>query len=178
VYFIQPHSFQEWICLEVTGTTGLYLARYCIIKSAAAALRFQWIRQAPVACPIEMRLGEVPLKDSTNVVITPWFYRTTITARGEPLTLMLILKMGQEAFHLHFCLWRQSIIILWQCATCHPPDYPWYMTNNRWCCVDAPFHDGAGMVLLSVLPIKAAKNSVVTDYNLSEVLFPRTHDQT
>jgi hypothetical protein len=32
--------------------------------------------------------------------------------------------------------------------------------------------------LLSVLPTKAAKNSFVTDYNLSEVLFPRTHDQT
>jgi len=51
------------------------------------------------------------------------------------------------------------------------------MTNNRWRSVDADFHDGAGRVLLSVLPIKAAKNSFVTQYNLSEVWFPRTHDQ-
>jgi len=51
------------------------------------------------------------------------------------------------------------------------------MTNNRWRSVDAHFHDGAGRVLLSVLPIKAAKNSFMTEYNLSEVWFPRTHDQ-
>jgi len=31
------------------------------------------------------------------------------------------------------------------------------MTKNRWRSVDAHFHDGAGRVLLSVLPIKAAK---------------------
>jgi len=52
------------------------------------------------------------------------------------------------------------------------------MTKNRWRSVDAHFHDGAGRVLLSVLPIKAAKNSVVTNYNLSEVWLPRTHDNT
>jgi len=51
------------------------------------------------------------------------------------------------------------------------------MTKNRRLSIDAHFHDGAGRVLLSVLPIKADKNSFVTDYNLSEVLFARTHDQ-
>jgi len=51
------------------------------------------------------------------------------------------------------------------------------MTKNRWCSVDAHFHDGAGRVLQSVLPIKAAKNTSMTDYNLSEVWLPRTHDQ-
>jgi len=51
------------------------------------------------------------------------------------------------------------------------------MTNNRWRSVDAHFHDGAGRVLLSVLPIKAAKNSFMSEYNLSEVWVPRTHDQ-
>jgi hypothetical protein len=50
------------------------------------------------------------------------------------------------------------------------------MTKNRWRSVDAHIHDGAGRVLLSVIPIKAAKNSVVTDYNLSEVWLPRTYD--
>jgi hypothetical protein len=58
-----------------------------------------------------------------------------------------------------------------------PADYPWYMTNNRWHCIDAHFHDGVGRVLQSVLPIKAAKNYFMTDYNLSEVWFPRMHDQ-
>jgi len=43
------------------------------------------------------------------------------------------------------------------------------MTNNRCCSVDAHFHDGAGRVLQSVLPIKAAKNSSMTDYDLLEV---------
>jgi len=39
------------------------------------------------------------------------------------------------------------------------------------------FIDGAGRVLQSVLPMKAAKNSFITNDNLSEVWFPRTHDQ-
>jgi len=51
------------------------------------------------------------------------------------------------------------------------------MTKNRWRSVDAHFHDGAGRVLLSVLPIKGAKNSFMTEYYLSEVWFPRTHEQ-
>jgi len=51
------------------------------------------------------------------------------------------------------------------------------MTKNRWRSVDAHFHDGAGRVLLSVLPIKASKNAFMTKYDLSEVWFPRTHDQ-
>jgi len=91
--------------------------------------------------------------------------------------LTLVLKMGQEAFHFHICLYRQPIISLWQCATCRPPDYPWYMTNNCWLSIDAHFHDGAWRVLQSILPIKAAKDSFMTDCSLSEVWFPRTHDQ-
>jgi len=51
------------------------------------------------------------------------------------------------------------------------------MTKNRWRSVDAHFHDGAGRVLQSVLPIKAANNYFMTDYNLSEAWFRRTHDQ-
>jgi len=49
------------------------------------------------------------------------------------------------------------------------------MTRTRWPSVDTHFHDGAGRVLLSVSPIEVAKNSVVTDYNVSEVWLPRTH---
>ena len=43
------------------------------------------------------------------------------------------------------------------------------MTKNSRYSVDAHFHDGAGRVLLDVLPIKAAENSFMTDYNLLEV---------
>jgi hypothetical protein len=43
------------------------------------------------------------------------------------------------------------------------------MTINHWRSIDAHFHDGAGRVLQSVLPIKAAKNSFMTNDNLSEV---------
>jgi len=51
------------------------------------------------------------------------------------------------------------------------------MTKNQWRSVDTHFHDGAGRVLKSVLPIKAAKNCFMTDSNLLVVWFPRTHDQ-
>ena len=51
------------------------------------------------------------------------------------------------------------------------------MTKNRRRSVDAHIHDGAGRVLLSVWPIKAANNSFMTEYNLSELWFPRTNQQ-
>jgi hypothetical protein len=51
----------------------------------------------------------------------------------------------------------------WRC------DFAGSNTKNCWRSVDAHFHDGAGRVLLSVLPIKAAKNSIMTDYNILEV---------
>jgi len=50
------------------------------------------------------------------------------------------------------------------------------MTKNLWRSVDAHFYDRAGRVLLFDLPMKAAKTSFMTEYNLSEVWFPRTHD--
>jgi hypothetical protein len=50
------------------------------------------------------------------------------------------------------------------------------MTRNRSHAVDAHFHDGAGRVLQSVVPIKAANISIMTDYNRLEVWFPRSHD--
>jgi len=92
-----------------------------------------------------------------------------------PLTL--IFMMGQGGYCYLFCLWRQPKIPLWLATTYRRCDFPGCMTKNCWRSIDAHFHDGAGRVLLSVLPIKAAKNSFVTDYNLSEVWFLRKHDQ-
>jgi hypothetical protein len=51
------------------------------------------------------------------------------------------------------------------------------MTKNRWRSVDAHFHDGAGSVSLSVLPIKEANTSFMTICNLSLHRKPKIHDQ-
>jgi len=98
------------------------------------------------------------------------------TIVDTPLTL--ISKMWQGAFHFHFCLSRQPILRVCLYTTCRHSNYPRCTTNNRWCSVDAHFCDGAGMVLQPVLPIRAAKNSFMTDCNVSAVLWPRMHDQT
>jgi len=92
-----------------------------------------------------------------------------------PLTL--IFMMGQGGYCNLFCLWRQSIIPLCLTTTYRRCDFPGRMTKNDWHSVDAHFHDAAGRVLQSVLPIKAANNSSMTDYNQLEVWFPRTHDK-
>jgi len=105
-------------------------------------------------------------------VISPDAWLKLVDAR-----LTLIFMMGQGGYCYLFCLSRQPKILLWLSTTYRRCDFPGHMTKNRWRSVDAHFDDGAGRVLLSVLPIKTAKNSFVTDYNLSEVLFPRTHDQ-
>jgi len=71
----------------------------------------------------------------------------------------------------------QPKIALWLNTPYRRCHFPRPMTTNCWRSVDAHFQDGAGRVLLSVLPIMAAKNSFRSEYNLSEMWFPRTHDQ-
>jgi len=88
-----------------------------------------------------------------------------------------IFMMGQGGYCNLFCLWRPPKIPLWLTTTYWRCDFPERMTTNRWRSVDAHFHNGAGRVLQSVLPIKAAKNTFMSNDNLSEVWFPRTHDQ-
>jgi len=51
------------------------------------------------------------------------------------------------------------------------------MTKHCWHSLDGHFQDGAGRILQSVLPVKVAKNSFMTDCNQSAVRFPKTHDQ-
>ena len=96
------------------------------------------------------------------------------TIVDTPLTH--IFMMGQGGYCNLFCIKWQPKIPLWLTTAYRRCDFPGLMTKNRWCSVDAHFHDGAGRVLQSVLPIKAAKNSFLADYNLLEVWFPRTHD--
>jgi hypothetical protein len=93
-----------------------------------------------------------------------------------PLTL--IFMIGQGGYCNLIWLWRQPRIPVWMATTYRRCDLPERMTKNCWRSVDAHSHDGAGRVLLSVFRIKSAKNPFVTDYNILEMWFPRTHDQT
>jgi len=54
--------------------------------------------------------------------------------------------------------------------------YPRCETWNRWRSVDAHFHDGAGSMLLLLLPIKEANTSVMTSCNQCPVWLPRMQD--
>jgi hypothetical protein len=92
-------------------------------------------------------------------------------------TLTLIFMMGYGGYCNLFCLSRQPKNQLWLTTTYLRCDFPGRMTTHHWCSIDAHFHNGAGRVLQSVLSIKAAINSFMADYNLSEVWFPRPHDQ-
>jgi len=85
--------------------------------------------------------------------------------------------MGQGGYCNPFCQWRQAKITLRLTTTYRRCDFPRCMTKNRWRSVDTHFHDVAGRVLLFVLPIKAGKSTFITKYDLSEVWFPRMHDQ-
>jgi len=91
--------------------------------------------------------------------------------------LALIFMVGQGGYCTLFCLYRQPKFTLWLTTTYGRCDFPRSMTKNCWRSVDAHFHDGAGRVLQSVLPIKAGIIYFMTYYNLSEVWFPKMHDQ-
>ena len=93
----------------------------------------------------------------------------------SPLTLMFM--MGQGGYYTLFCLERKPKIPLWLTTTNRGCDILGRMTKNCWRSIDSQFHDGAGRVLYIILPRREAKNSFMTDYNLSEVWFPRTQDQ-
>jgi len=54
--------------------------------------------------------------------------------------------------------------------------YPRCETLNRWCWFDTYFHDGAGSVMLLLLPIKEANISVMTIGNQCPLWLPRMQD--
>jgi len=92
-----------------------------------------------------------------------------------PLTR--IFMMCQGAFHYPSWIYEQPIQQLWLRATYCPADYPRDMTTNLWCSVDAQVHDGAGSVLLSLLPIKPANTAFMTICNLLTRRLPKIHDR-
>jgi len=83
------------------------------------------------------------------------------------ILLTHIFMMGHGVCYNLFCLYEQTILRLWLRATNHPTDDPRYMTRNGWRSIDAHFHDGAGNVLQSLLPITAANSLFMTIRNLS-----------
>jgi hypothetical protein len=88
-----------------------------------------------------------------------------------------IFMMGQGGYRTLFCLERKPKFPLWLTTTYWRCDFPGRMTKNHWLSIATHFHDGAGRVLQSVFPIKAGKNFFISCYNLSELWFPRRHDQ-
>jgi len=90
---------------------------------------------------------------------------------------MFNFEMGLSFFRFLFVLWRRLILCLWLCVTCRPPDYPIYVTSNRWRSVDAHFQDGVGIIGLSIFPIDVVKTSFLTVWNLSPTRLPRICDQ-
>jgi len=139
----------RWRSFSWWGMEGIAI---CLAYKASQKFLYDWLQP----------IGGVISQDSLPKIV------------DAPLTL--IFRMGHGGFCNPFCLERQPKIRLWLTAAYRRCDFPGLMTKNRWRSVDAHFHDGAGRVLQSVLPIKAAKNTFMTDYNLSEVWFPRTHD--
>jgi len=55
-------------------------------------------------------------------------------------------------------------------------DYPWWKAKNNWCSVKAQFHDGAGRMWLSLLPIEAAYTPFITGCNQSPLTLPKMQD--
>jgi len=93
-----------------------------------------------------------------------------------PLTLIFIIAL--EGYWNLFCLQRKPKIPLWLTTTFRMCDFPGGMSKTQWWSIDAHSHDQAGKVLQSVLLMRAANNSFMTDYNLLEEWFRRTHDQS
>jgi hypothetical protein len=90
------------------------------------------------------------------------------------LTLIFLMGQGGDCYLFH--LYRQPIVLLWLTTTNWRHDSWGCMTKILWHSVDIHFHHAAGRVLQSVLPIKESRNYSMTDKNLSEVWFRRTHD--
>jgi len=154
VWFPRTHDQKSltlrWRSFSWWGREGIAI---CFAYKGSLKFRYDWLQ--PV--------GGVISQDAWPKIV------------DAPLTL--IFMMGQGGYCNLCCLKRLPIIPLWLTTTCWRRDFPGRMTTNRWRSVDAHLHDGAGRVLQSVLPIKAANNSCMTDYNLSEAWFLRTHDQ-
>ena len=92
-----------------------------------------------------------------------------------PLTL--ILKMGQGACCILFCLYRMPTHWLCVFTTKSRFYYPTYRTKNRWRSIDGHFEDGVGSVFLTLLPIKDANTLIMCIHYQVAFLLPDLQDQ-
>jgi len=110
-----------------------------------------------------------------------WSFATLITQDARPkinvARLTMIVKMGQGACSLHFCLDRQPIQWLYITMTNSQRYYLTYRMKNCWRFFDAYFQDWAGSVSLSSCPIKAASTVVMCKYDQVTLQLPQLQYQ-
>jgi len=90
---------------------------------------------------------------------------------------MLIFKMGQGAYCILFCLHRLSMLPFCITTTLLLLIYQTNKTWNRWRSVDARCQDGAGSVLLALLPIKDGNTSITCIHYQIVFVLPDLQDQ-
>jgi len=73
--------------------------------------------------------------------------------------LTLLFKLGQGVFLFLLCLWSGPIPKLWLSANNRHSDSPGCRKESQWCSVDTHFQDGAGIVCLHLLRMKADRIS-------------------
>jgi len=106
---------------------------------------------------------------------------TLITNNERPkivdAPLMPISMKGHRACHPPFSLYSRPIVWLYIGTTISLLNYLTYKTKNRWCSVDAQFQNGAGSVLLTLLPIMPANTAFMNGLNQSPCRLPMMQDQ-
>jgi len=82
--------------------------------------------------------------------------------------LTLIFRMGQEAFRISICPWRQPIQHLWMSATSRHLDDPRWKATNCLCSVDTHLQNVAVTMSLLLLPIQAGNAfNIYNHYNIT-----------
>jgi len=139
-----------------------------VVLTPGAKWSTTWVSLTAVKEPVHSDRAIQPKRNCFCWCGSPTIFETVLT---------LIFMMRQRAFHWLIFICRQPILRIWLFATCRPPDYPRFVTNNRWRSIDTHLQDVAGSVWQSVWSIKAANNSFVTACNLLAVWIPRMHNQ-
>jgi len=67
----------------------------------------------------------------------------------------------QLSVHERFRLQKQPKLSIWTLTATARFDIPWIMSHDCWHSIDAHFHDGAGSVSLSFLPMKDGNTSIM-----------------
>jgi len=90
--------------------------------------------------------------------------------------LMSIFRMRQGACCCGFCTWRLPTSHEWMSATNRNMNYPRFKAKNGWPYFDPHSQNGVVRVLLLLLPIKAANQSVIHNSDQITVQLPYLQD--